>query len=85
MALVRLILIDEVHILNEPKRGATLEVVISRMRTMDHEMRYGRASNVINTAGNMPFRIIAISATVANTDDIAKWLSNREGTPATVM
>ncbi|CAO3632232.1 unnamed protein product [Cunninghamella echinulata] len=37
--LIKLILIDEVHILREP-RGATLEVCVSRMKTMENKLRY---------------------------------------------
>ncbi|KAI9303339.1 hypothetical protein BJ944DRAFT_232258 [Cunninghamella echinulata] len=37
--LIKLIMIDEVHILREP-RGATLEACISRMKVMKHKLRY---------------------------------------------
>lgn len=39
MDLVKLFLIDEVHILKED-RGATLEAVVSRMRTVGHDVRF---------------------------------------------
>ncbi|KAI0390225.1 hypothetical protein F5Y17DRAFT_472096 [Xylariaceae sp. FL0594] len=54
--LVRLVLIDEVHILKD-SRGATLEAVVSRMKTIGAGIRF-----------------VAISATVPNIDDVAKWL-----------
>jgi ATP-dependent DNA helicase HFM1/MER3 len=54
--LVRLVLIDEVHILKDT-RGATLEAVVSRMKTIGANIRF-----------------VAISATVPNIDDVAKWL-----------
>ncbi|WVN87673.1 uncharacterized protein L203_102859 [Cryptococcus depauperatus CBS 7841] len=53
---LRLIMIDEVHILRE-SRGATLEVVISRMKGLSKGIRF-----------------VALSATVPNIDDIARWL-----------
>ena len=56
MQMVKLFLIDEVHILKDP-RGATLEAVISRMKSV--------GSNV---------RFVALSATVPNSEDIARWL-----------
>lgn len=56
MELVKLFLIDEVHILKD-SRGATLEAVVSRMKSV--------GSNV---------RFIALSATVPNSADVAKWL-----------
>jgi ATP-dependent DNA helicase HFM1/MER3 len=56
LQLVKLFLIDEVHILKD-NRGATLEAVVSRMKTS--------GANV---------RIVALSATVPNSQDIAVWL-----------
>lgn len=56
LELVRLVLIDEVHILKDT-RGATLEAVVSRMKTIGANIRF-----------------VAISATVPNIDDVAKWL-----------
>lgn len=49
--------IDEVHLLAE-ERGATLEVIISRMKS------FGADSG----------RIIAVSATVPNIEDVAVWI-----------
>ncbi|KAM7208295.1 P-loop containing nucleoside triphosphate hydrolase protein [Naviculisporaceae sp. PSN 640] len=54
--LVKLFLIDEVHFLKDI-RGATLEAVVSRMKTIGENIRF-----------------IALSATIPNSDDIAKWL-----------
>ncbi|KAI0469109.1 P-loop containing nucleoside triphosphate hydrolase protein [Xylaria cf. heliscus] len=56
LELVRLVLIDEVHILKDT-RGATLEAVVSRMKTIGGSIRF-----------------VAISATVPNINDVAKWL-----------
>ena len=61
MKYVKLLLIDEVHILNE-KRGATLEVIVARMKSLSKEV------------GGIGIRFVAVSATVPNIDDIAKWL-----------
>ncbi|KAI0887763.1 P-loop containing nucleoside triphosphate hydrolase protein [Annulohypoxylon maeteangense] len=54
--MVRLVLIDEVHILKDV-RGATLEAVVSRMKTIGANVRF-----------------VALSATVPNIEDVAKWL-----------
>ncbi|KAI1141226.1 P-loop containing nucleoside triphosphate hydrolase protein [Hypoxylon sp. FL0543] len=54
--MIRLVLIDEVHILKDI-RGATLEVVVSRMKTIGANVRF-----------------VALSATVPNIIDVAKWL-----------
>lgn len=59
--LVELVLIDEIHFLNQ-ERGATLEAVISRMKYFCNKLR-----------------LLALSATIPNADDIATWLGrNRE-------
>ncbi|KAK3349149.1 putative HFM1/MER3 protein [Lasiosphaeria hispida] len=56
LQMVELFLIDEVHFLKD-LRGATLEAVVSRMKTIGANVRF-----------------IALSATVPNSDDIARWL-----------
>ena len=56
MQLVRLFLVDEVHILKE-SRGAALEAIVSRMKSTEVGVRF-----------------IALSATVPNSQDVAKWL-----------
>jgi replicative superfamily II helicase len=48
--------IDEVHLLDADRRGATLEVTISRLRRLTDP------------------RIIALSATMPNVEDVAAWL-----------
>ena len=60
MEKVRLLLLDEVHMLNDI-RGATLEVVVCRMTFKCGEMN--------------SIRNIGISATIQNIADIAEWLS----------
>jgi len=65
---VSLMLIDEVHIVKE-SRGSSLEVIVSRMRTMKRKV--GSA-----------IRYIATSATIPNATDFAHWLSSSDGSPA---
>ncbi|MWG34921.1 DEAD/DEAH box helicase [Halomarina oriensis] len=48
--------IDEVHLLDSDRRGAVLEVTISRLRRLCGP------------------RIVALSATMPNVDDVARWL-----------
>ncbi|XP_034558926.1 probable ATP-dependent DNA helicase HFM1 isoform X7 [Notolabrus celidotus] len=78
LQLVRLFLIDEVHVVKDATRGATLEVVVSRMK----------AVNAYRTAQNpeedLSMRFVAASATIPNITDIADWLSNESG-PATYL
>ncbi|KAL2134070.1 hypothetical protein VTI74DRAFT_1066 [Chaetomium olivicolor] len=63
LQMVELFLIDEVHILKDV-RGATLEAVVSRMKTIGANVRF-----------------IALSATVPNSDDIARWLGRNHTNP----
>ena len=50
------LVVDEVHLLDSAKRGATLEILIAKMRKFCN-------------------RIIALSATIPNADEIASWLN----------
>ncbi|XP_067331830.1 probable ATP-dependent DNA helicase HFM1 isoform X2 [Channa argus] len=78
LQLVRLFLIDEVHVVKDATRGATLEVVVSRMKTV-HTYR-----TVQNPGTGLSVRFVAVSATIPNISDIAEWLSNESG-PATYL
>ncbi|XP_014794444.1 PREDICTED: probable ATP-dependent DNA helicase HFM1 [Calidris pugnax] len=70
--LVRLFLIDEVHVIKDESRGATLEVVVSRMKTVQSSL--WRLSENHDTLP--PLRFVAVSATIPNAEDIAEWLSD---------
>ncbi|XP_074596236.1 putative ATP-dependent DNA helicase HFM1 [Brevipalpus obovatus] len=67
MESIRLILIDEVHLLNDEGRGPKLEALVSRFK-MAYKTR-GHSNS---------FRFIAVSATAPNSSDIAEWLSEHE-------
>ncbi|NWY09271.1 HFM1 helicase, partial [Aphelocoma coerulescens] len=70
--LVRLFLIDEVHVIKDESRGATLEVVVSRMKTVQASLwRLLESHDAVP-----PLRFVAVSATIPNTQDIAEWLSD---------
>ncbi|XP_036112599.1 probable ATP-dependent DNA helicase HFM1 isoform X1 [Molossus molossus] len=71
--LVRLFLIDEVHVVKDETRGPTLEVVVSRMKTVQSLSHTSE-----NTSTIIPVRFVAVSATIPNAEDIAEWLSNGE-------
>ncbi|KAG8014030.1 putative ATP-dependent DNA helicase HFM1, partial [Nibea albiflora] len=78
LQLVRLFLIDEVHVVKDATRGATLEVVVSRMKAVN---AYRTAQN---PESGLSMRFVAVSATIPNISDIADWLSNESG-PATYL
>jgi ATP-dependent DNA helicase HFM1/MER3 len=65
---ISLVCIDEVHTLAED-RGAVLEAVVSRMRTV--------AASPLVTAKGWPaarMRFVAVSATLPNLRDVAAWI-----------
>ena len=66
---IQLFLIDEVHMLNEPGRGSTLEVIVSRMKTVGIEISKERG----NKRG-CGIRFMALSATAPNIHDVGEWL-----------
>ncbi|KAI3375127.1 hypothetical protein L3Q82_021643, partial [Scortum barcoo] len=78
LQLIRLFLIDEVHVVKDATRGATLEVVVSRMKAV-HAYRTAQSPET-----GLSMRFVAVSATIPNISDIADWLSNESG-PATYL
>ncbi|XP_053095550.1 probable ATP-dependent DNA helicase HFM1 [Pangasianodon hypophthalmus] len=73
---VRLFLIDEIHVVKDVTRGATLEVVVSRMKTMQS---YRTAED---PHSKTCMRFVAVSATIPNLQDISEWLSDDSGPAA---
>jgi helicase len=54
---ISLVVADEVHLINDPNRGATLEVILAKLMKL-----------------NPDIQIIALSATVKNSQELANWL-----------
>ena len=54
---IGIIVVDEVHLINDPSRGPTLEMILAKLIQM------------------LDTQIVALSATISNADDIAKWLN----------
>ncbi|KAK7293418.1 hypothetical protein RJT34_16283 [Clitoria ternatea] len=63
---IALLLIDEAHLLNDP-RGAALEAIVSRIKIVacNPKMKLNPLAQV---------RFLAVSATIPNIEDLAKWL-----------
>ncbi|KAM9283124.1 LOW QUALITY PROTEIN: putative ATP-dependent DNA helicase HFM1 [Morus bassanus] len=61
-----------VHVIKDESRGATLEVVVSRMKTVQSSLW----RLLENHATVPPLRFVAVSATMPNAEDIAEWLSD---------
>jgi len=54
---ISVVVLDEVHLLDSPGRGPTLEIIITKIRRM-----------------NPKIQIIALSATIQNSKEVADWL-----------
>uniref|UniRef100_A0A6Q2X1K2 DNA 3'-5' helicase n=1 Tax=Esox lucius TaxID=8010 RepID=A0A6Q2X1K2_ESOLU len=73
-----IIMTTPVHVVKDKMRGATLEVVVSRMKAV-------RACHASEHHGeDLPMRFVAVSATIPNIKDIADWLCDGKG-PATSL
>ena len=55
---VKLVIADEIHLIHDPGRGPTLEVVLTKLMRRNKDMQ-----------------IIALSATISNASDMARWLN----------
>ncbi|CAC5418729.1 HFM1 [Mytilus coruscus] len=62
-----------IHVLNDSTRGATIEAVISRMKTIQAAMGRSSVENILPK-----LRFVAVSATIPNINDIAEWLGESE-------
>ncbi|GFR28616.1 probable ATP-dependent DNA helicase HFM1, partial [Trichonephila clavata] len=69
--MVKLLLIDEVHLLNEEERGATMEAALSRMKTIQAVLQ---GESMCKTTSEPSLRFVAASATFPNVEDTAEWL-----------
>ncbi|KAA8497509.1 DExH-box ATP-dependent RNA helicase DExH17 [Porphyridium purpureum] len=67
---VRLLLVDEVHVVGDKSRGASLEAVVTRMLYSSELLR----NSGDHTGALSRLRVIAASATVPNAQDIARWI-----------
>ncbi|KAL3273410.1 hypothetical protein HHI36_014856 [Cryptolaemus montrouzieri] len=68
---IKVFMIDEVHLLNEEFRGATLEALICRMKTIQSSL-FDENAGSVNLKQNI--RFIAVSATFPNIKDMGEWL-----------
>ena len=55
------VVVDEIHLLNDPERGGTLEAVLMHLKTLSK---------------NSSLRIIGLSATLPNCEEVAEWLGD---------
>ena len=57
---IGLVVSDEIHLIGDDTRGPTLEIVLTRLRS--------------GFIGKNPPRIIGLSATISNSNELAEWL-----------
>ena len=69
---VRLLVIDEIHLLGE-ERGAILEAIVSRTRFISRSLQQSEEPNRSADAPEM-VRIVGLSTAVANPLDLADWI-----------
>ena len=69
---VGLLLLDEIHLLNDPERGPTLESAVARMLALSK-------SAEVRGAPIASLRTVSLSATISNHDDVARWLGGGGG------
>lgn len=83
---VKLFLIDEIHVLGENSRGATIEAVVSRMKTFIYRGidGYQTGESLDDEESTSMLRFIAISATIPNINDLASWLGSGCKSPSIV-
>ncbi|MFA4934740.1 MAG: ATP-dependent DNA helicase [Candidatus Methanoperedens sp.] len=55
---ITVVIADEIHLIDSPDRGPTLEIVLAKLRQINPDMQ-----------------LIALSATIGNANEIAKWLN----------
>ena len=56
--LVATVIVDEVHLMNDPRRGPTLEILITMMRELLKEK----------------MQLISLSATIGNPQELSEWM-----------
>jgi ATP-dependent DNA helicase HFM1/MER3 len=64
-------MVDEIHLLNEEYRGATLEAIIARMMIMSQ-------CESLKQEKIRDLRIIVVSATIGNINSLAEWLNTSQ-------
>lgn len=74
LILPELFLIDEVHLLNDDRRGSTLEAIVTRMK-LASASQFNSPENPISQYHNI--RFICISATIPNIHDVAEWIKTK--------
>ena len=74
---VGLIVIDEIHMLGEPTRGAHLECLVAKVKHINNNHTEANSADLAAAKSNK-IQLIAMSATVGNLHELARFLDNAE-------
>lgn len=78
--MIKLLLIDEIHLLNDAKRGAVVESIVSRTKSFDNRVKAQTSSSSTDLCdpiiefANRHIRFVVLSAGISNLDDVAEWI-----------
>ena len=74
---VRLLVIDEIHLLGE-ERGSVLEAIVSRTRFISRQLQQQEEAQNHTTGGTELVRIVGLSTAISNPKDLADWIGISE-------
>lgn len=66
---IKLVLFDEIHLVNDDQRGPALEALITRCKQISREFKRNEKRIL---------RLVSVSATIPNAKDIADWFQGSD-------
>lgn len=76
--MIKLVLIDEIHLLGDRERGAVLEAIVSRIKSFEYPL-FSSAPETVpsgNEFTDRKIRFVILSSIIPNLEDIAAWIGN---------
>lgn len=76
--MIKLMLIDEIHVLSDIHRGAVLETIVSRAKSFSYPLfpLAQIAAPRDNAFINRHIRFVVLSSTIPNLEDIGEWIGD---------
>jgi ATP-dependent DNA helicase HFM1/MER3 len=77
---IKLLMVDEIHLIADETRGATLEATVVRMKSISSifQQQQQQQQAAMDEGERHALRIVGVSATVPNIQDVGEWI----GAPA---